>query len=297
MKLQIATQSNVYLDLLRKPFLTEGMQMSILSNMGGGKSNGLAVLAEAAHGEQIPFVYYDPNGDAASLRELGDDVIVVGNPADEGLRKPHYSLNDMLFSPKDFMELVLKEGFSMVVSLAGMDLQGQAEVFAVLAEAQFFVAGQHRRPHLTIVDEAHRFAPQSPKGTQKESLAQMVAFSSDGRKRGIMQAICTQRSTYLNKDCLFASNIRLFGKTTYKPDYQNIREYLPQDVTFKDLVNLNSGEFYMITTDQCQKFRFRLRTTTDLGGTPVLTEVKKLPRPSLKQLEMLIPAQEEIQWK
>ena len=73
------------IDLSKPPYDTEGLTCCLLGNKGAGKSNALAVMAEEFHANQIPFIFYDPNGDAASLRQPG---CVDGSDGSIPLRRP-----------------------------------------------------------------------------------------------------------------------------------------------------------------------------------------------------------------
>lgn len=83
--------------------------------------------------------------------------------------------------------------------------------------------------------------------------------------------------------------MRLFGKVTYEKDYkQVIAQYLP--VSFGQVRALRSGEMFIVAENifperNLGKIRFRLRKTTDLGGTP-LVNFRKRERPSLGQLKL-----------
>ena len=90
----VLSDEGANINLLKSPYLTEGLSLAIIGNKGSGKSWTLAVLAEEAHRNHVPFIYYDVNGDAASLRELGDDVVVIGREHGQALRCAHYAIDD-----------------------------------------------------------------------------------------------------------------------------------------------------------------------------------------------------------
>lgn len=274
--------------------------MAILGNKGMGKSNLLAVCAEEFHREHVPFIYFDPDGDAASLRELGQDVIVIGPASrmqdDNPLRRPHYTLQAALDNAAELIDFVLLQGFSLVVETP-VSLEPGYEVMARLLGSLYRKNGQTRVPVMVLVDEAHEFAPQMniadhQRGT-KDAIAQIM---SNGRKRGIVLVVATQRATYLNKAVLFGANVRVFGKTTYHPDYQAVQHYVP--VTFHKLKSLQSGEVYLVTERGHGLEKIRYRHTTDLGKTPLFKSVTR-SRPSINelQLSMFTPKPGEIQVK
>lgn len=283
--MQLELAPGVVIRLTEPPFVTEGLRVSIIGNPGMGKSNLMAVLAEEAHEQGIPFLFFDPNGDACSLRELGPDVVVIGR-ADhhEPLRRGHYSLSD--FKAGELITMLLVEGYSLVVDLSDQDDPDLAQMaFTRLVNEHFKQAGAHRYPVLVLVDEAHRFAPEgSADDFEKESRKALFKLVHDGRKRGIMVVAASQRSTFLSKRVIFGSNVRIFGKTTYRPDYdQVVRKYIPV-VSFSQLLKLRSGEVYIVgegimNQGNLGRARVRRRNTTDLGRTPL---IKPRPKPALQ---------------
>lgn len=287
----ITLSPQVQLDLTRSPYDTEGLTAILLGNKGAGKSNTLAVIAEEGHAQQVPVIYFDPNGDAASLRELGDDVVILGSTGHpEPIRRADYDLDLALRDPGQFIELVLQEGYSLVVDMTdtGHGSYNPLDTFTALINKHYQMAGRLREPCFVIVDEAHVFAPQS-RATKEEAASRRALgrVANDGRKRGMMLVAATQRATYLDKRIIFGANLRLFGKITYHPDYEVIKHYVP--ATFHQLRNLESGEVYVATAGILGKTRVKLRRTTDLGKTPAFNpNRRRKTRPSkVKQLQLL----------
>lgn len=281
--------------LTESPYLTEGLRISIIGNPGMGKSNLMAVLAEEAYGQGIPFVFFDPNGDACSLRELGPDVVVVGRPDnEERLRQAHYPLADIRTDAAELVRMVLADGYSLVVDLSDQDDPDLSQIaFAQLVNEHFKQAGKARTPALVLVDEAHLFAPEG-KADEFETVSRKALFrvAHDGRKRGMMLAVASQRSTFLSKRVIFGSNVRIFGKTTYRPDYdQVVRKYLSV-VSFQQLLRLRAGEVFVVgegimSEGNLGRVQVKRRKTTDLGRTPVIKAKKKV---ALEQLVLFTEA-------
>lgn len=290
----IELAENAQIDLTGEPYVTEGLSMAVLGNKGAGKSNIMAVMAEEAHANQIPFIYFDPNGDAASLRQLGDDVVVIGDvDHDEPLRRADYPLGVAVRDPMQFVDLMLKDGYSLIVDLTeGDDELLSQQAFQGLIECHFKRAGKLRTPAFIFVDEAHVFAPQSGASkVEKASKRALGKVASDGRKRGMMLVVATQRMTYLDKRVIFGVNVRIFGKVTYWPDYESIRHYVP--ASFQQLRGLRSGEVFIaganiFASQSVGKTRVKLRRTADLGKTPVIRPRRTVERPS-KAKQLLLP--------
>lgn len=275
------------LNLSAPPYDTEGLTGAVVANKGGGKSNLLAVIAEEFHAAQIPFIFYDPNGDAASLRELGRDVIVVGDTThEEPSRRAYFELALALDQAKDFIHMVIEDGYSIVVDLKErVDVPPHPlEVFTALMNQHFYQSSRLREPCAVLIDEAHMFAPQS--GASKLEVVSRKALrrlATDGRKRGVALVTATTRSTFIDKGVLFGANVRIFGKITYHPDYKVIQPYVP--ASFQQMKNLTSGEVYIVTENRYGKTRIKLRSTTDLGQTPAFAPRPARARPDVRQLE------------
>jgi len=277
------------LTLTAPPYSTEGLTACVLGNKGSGKSNTMAVIAEEMHRNQIPFIYYDPNGDCLSLAELGDDVLTLGNPDHpDPARRANYPLRAAHNDPRGFIQMVLADGYSLAVDLSAGPEETGLELLAALLRMHYHLAGHNRRPAGLFVDEAWRFAPQS-KGSPLETAtkAALRQISFDGRKRGMMLTVATQRITYLDKALVFGCNLRIFGKITYWPDYEAIKHYIP--ATFHQLRNLESGEAWLTAAGAMGKLNIKRRATPDLGQTPAFT-VAPGPRPNKQNLQLRCPA-------
>lgn len=281
------------INLTAPPYDTEGLSVVILGNKGAGKSNVMAVMAEEAYRNGIPFFYYDPKGGAAALRELGTDVIVVGDPDHPiPLRRAHFPLSNALDEAKDYVRMVIKDGFSLALDMAeGDEPELPQLVFQALMNEHFRQAAHLRTPCFVFVDEAHVFAPQSNADKlEKQSLKVLGKVTSDGRTRGIMLVVASQRATYLNKKIVYGANVRVFGKITYWPDYDDVvRHYIP--VKFSQVKSLKSGEVFIVgehivNEHTLSKVLVRRRKTTDLDKTPVIVPRSQLVRPSLHQLQL-----------
>ena len=290
MKIEL-TGGGAGLKLDAPPYDTEGLTMCILGNKGSGKSYLLAVMAEEMHRNQIPFVFFDPNGDAISLAELGDDVVTIGNPNhDEAIRRADYPLSVALREKRDFVKMCLKDGYSLVFDLndSGQDDYVPLQVFTAIIDEHYRQSGRLRTPCGIIVEEAHVFAPQSGANKyERQSRRALGRVASDGRKRGEILVTATQRVTYLDKRIVFGANVRVFGKITYWPDYKVIREYAPY--SFNQLREFKSGEVAVVANGNFGKIQVKQRRTTDLGRTPAFKPRAQRARPSkAEQLQLFV---------
>lgn len=285
-----ALGKNLHIYLDRPPYgglngEGEGLRLSILANSGGGKSHAMAVIAEEAHEKRIPFIFYDKNGNATSLKQLGEDVIVIGKKTKRN-QTAHYDLQSVLTNPHQYIDLMLDKGFNIVVDLSGNTIDNRAWALAKLMNAHYELAEENPTPAFIFIDEAHEFAPQGRCSEgQKQSLAIMELFVSDGRKRGGLFVTATQRLTFLNKNVLFGMNLKMFGKIYHPPDFQYIKPNLPHNIAFHHMASLPQGRFYVVNQAiyKPRLLHVKQRRTEDLGVTPVIKQ-RTGPRPKIGQM-------------
>jgi len=263
----------------------EGLRLSILANSGGGKSHAMAIIAEEAHKTRIPFIFYDKNGNATSLSQLGEDVIVIGKKSKRN-QTAHYDISQVLTNPHQYIDLMLSKGFNIVIDLSGQTIDDRAFALAKLMNAHYELAEENPTPAFIFIDEAHEFAPQGRSSAgQKQSLSIMELFISDGRKRGGLFVTATQRLALLNKNVLFGMNLKMFGKINHPPDFQYIKPNLPHNINFHHFASLPQGRFYVVSEvlGKPRLLHFKGRRTKDLGVTPVIKQ-RTGPRPKIGQM-------------
>jgi DNA helicase HerA-like ATPase len=272
------------------PYDTEGLSCAVLGNKGAGKSNTLMVMAEGAHGNFLPFICYDINGDAASLTELGDDVILIGRPNNrEKIRRADYPLGSAITEAGRFVKMVLEEGYSLVVDMSRQrDQELKYRAFSALLEEHYLQAEYNRTPVLVAIDEAHNFAPERRADEYQAMSKQILRMvASDGRKRGMASVIATQRATYLDKAIIFGANLRIFGKCTWWDDYKIFKKYVP--ASFKQMRELRSGQVFIMSEKNWGLVQVRRQHCTDLGETPAFAPRKSKTRPSKRVRQMPLP--------
>ena len=287
MIINLSPEANI--NLGSPPYNTEGLTCAVIGNKGSGKSNLLAVMAEEFHAAEIPFAYYDPNGDAASLRELGGDVIVIGDTNhSEPLRRAHYNLNTAVEQSSEIISMVLDDGFSLVVDMTSREgMPHPLEVFIALTTQHYRQSSELREPCAVFVDEAQNIAPQSG-ATELQVISRRALnqINADGRKRGMVLVTATQRTTFVDKGILFGANLRVFGKLTWHDDYKKAKPYI--SASFREMNNLRSGDVFIVSEKRSGQTRIKLRKTTDLGKTPAFKKRSRRVRPDIRQLQLPI---------
>lgn len=267
------------INLSKPPFKNEGLTVSIVGNKGSGKSNLKVCFAEEFHANRLPFIYFDRNGDAMSLTELGKDVVTIGNTKHpDPARRADYTQWQAMKSPELFTEMLLQTGYSLVVDCTQhhLDLEPASIVAKLLGEV-YQQSTFTRNTAGVFIDEAHEFAPQSGASKeQKQSSKAIKAISTDGRKRGLCLFTSTQRPAMLHKNIIFSANIRFFGKLDWYPDFDVLRHYFPQ--SFGQIKEFETGKFHCSFAKNHFTFMARRQRVTDLGQTPAFVS-RAEPRP------------------
>lgn len=274
------------LNLAGAPYAQDGFRLCVLGNPGAGKSTVLAVLAEEAHANGLPFLAVDVKGELTSLAGLGDDILLLGQPAHPKFeRRAHLDRLDMLRRPARFARHVLHDHYSLILDLSGQRRQNAIEQFTALITAVYELAQLEPQPILLLIDEAHNFAPQGrATRSQVEALEVLDLLISEGRSLGLLAALATQRPQEISKMVISPCNVRLFGKMSLEIDYLAVQRYLPPGWrSFRKLKSLHPGEFILWTADYWEQIRIRARRTADWGRTPI-PQVNGFNRPSVVDL-------------
>jgi len=189
--------------------------------------------------------------------------------------------------------MVLGDGYSLAIDLSAAAEEVALETAANLLRVHYHLAVKDRQPVGVFVDEAQTLAPQmGAEDIQKETRKILRRISFDGRKRGMMLTVATQRVTYLDKSLVFGCNVRIFGKLTYFPDYDQVKHYLPASID--QMRQMRSGQVHLVTERAQGMIQIARRRTTDLGKTPAFKQQRQrrpnkqnLQLPKVRQLTLL----------
>jgi hypothetical protein len=104
-----------------------------------------------------------------------------------------------------------------VLSLEGLEAEGQMRCAAAFLSALFEAPREHWYPALVVVDEAQLFAPagggEVAEEVRRASLSAMTNLMCRGRKRGLAGIIATQRLAKLAKNVAAEASNFLMGRT------------------------------------------------------------------------------------
>ncbi|MEG8038026.1 ATP-binding protein [Sphingomonas sp. LR60] len=178
-------------------------RLLVQGNSGSGKSHLLRRLLERSAG-QVQQVVIDPEGDFVTLSERYGHVVIEGaDYAERELARIAARLRE--------------HRASVVLSLEGLEAEGQMRCAAGFLNALFDAPREHWYPALVVVDEAQLFAPTTggevAEEVRRASLSAMTNLMCRGRKRGLAGVIATQRLAKLAKNVAAEASNFLMGRT------------------------------------------------------------------------------------
>lgn len=177
-------------------------RLLVQGNSGSGKSHLLRRLLEGS-ARQVQQVIIDPEGDFITLSEYGHVAIEAND----------YSVAEVV----RFAERCREHRTSVVLSLEGLEMEGQMRCAAAFLMAMFDAPREHWYPALVVIDEAQIFAPAAGAEVSEEvrraSLSATTNLMSRGRKRGLAGIIATQRLAKLSKNVAAEASNFLMGRT------------------------------------------------------------------------------------
>src|SRR5918995_2983411 len=204
-------------------------RLLVQGNSGSGKSHLLRRLLEKSAG-QVQQVVIDPEGDFVTLAD----------------RYGHVAVEAADFSLGDISRLagrIREHRASIVLSLEGLEAEGQMKCAAAFLSALFDAPREHWYPALVVVDEAQLFAPagggEVAEEVRRASLGAMTNLMCRGRKRGLAGVIATQRLAKLAKNVAAEASNFLMGRTFLDIDMARAADLLGmerrQAEQFRDL--------------------------------------------------------------
>jgi hypothetical protein len=177
---------------------------AIVATRGAGKSSASAVIVEEAFRERVQAVVFDRTGVYWGLRSnsTGDGpglgIYVLGGP--------HGDVPLEVTAGAVIADLVVDSGHSFVLDLSDFSKANTIRFAADFLERVYDRKARARSTTLLIMDEAHFYAPQTPRGGFKGDSARLMGAMEDvvglGRSRGLGVVLTTQRTQSLNKAVL-----------------------------------------------------------------------------------------------
>jgi len=219
-------------------------RLLVQGNSGSGKSHLLRRLLEQSAG-QVQQVVVDPEGDFGTLAERYGHVVIEAAEAHE----------------KDIGRLaarVREHRASVVLSLEGLEAEGQMRCAATFLSALFEAPRDHWYPALVVVDEAQLFAPagggEVAEDVRRASLSAMTNLMCRGRKRGLAGVIATQRLAKLAKNVAAEASNFLMGRTFLDIDMARAADLLGMERRQAEQIrDLARGTFLALGPAICRR--------------------------------------------
>jgi len=259
-------------------------RLLVQGNSGSGKSHLLRRLLERSAG-QVQQVVIDPEGDFVTL--AGPYGHVVIEAAD-------YSEREVA----RFATRLREHRASVVLSLEGLEVEGQMRCAAAFLSALFDAPREHWYPALVVVDEAQLFAPMAggevAEEVRRASLAAMTNLMCRGRKRGLAGVIATQRLAKLAKNVAAEASNFLMGRTFLDIDMARAADLLGMERRQAEAIrDLPRGSFLALGPAVSRRpltVRIGAVETSARSGSPKLTP---LPQASAVTIQDLLAAPDD----
>ena len=263
-------------------------RLLVQGNSGSGKSHLLRRLLEQSAG-QVQQVVIDPEGDFVTL----------------GDRYGHIAIEASEHSERDvarFATRIREHRASVVLSLEGLEAEGQMKCAAAFLNGLFDAPREHWYPALVVVDEAQLFAPTTggevTEEVRRASLSAMTNLMCRGRKRGLAGVIATQRLAKLAKNVAAEASNFLMGRTFLDIDMARAADLLGMERRQADAIrDLARGTFLALGPAVSRRpitVKIGAVETSARSGSPKLTPLPDAPPPDLQDL-LFAPVEEAPQ--
>lgn len=196
--LRISTELALPLDVV-----TEAT--AIVATRGAGKSSASAVIVEEGFAAAVQTVVLDRTGVYWGLRSGSDGTNRGGLPI-YVLGGPHGDVPLESHAGTLIADLVVDSDHSFVLDFSDFSKSAAIKFAADFLERLYDRKARARTTTLVVMDEAHFYAPQTPRGGFKGDAARLMGAMEDvvglGRSRGLGVVLTTQRTQALNKAVL-----------------------------------------------------------------------------------------------
>lgn len=252
-------------------------RLLVQGNSGSGKSHLLRRLLERSAG-QVQQIIIDPEGDFVTLSGP------YGHVAIEAI---DYSVAEITH----FARRCREHRTSVVLSLEGLEMEGQMRCAAAFLSGLFDAPREHWFPALVVVDEAQIFAPAAGAEVSEEvrraSLGAMANLMSRGRKRGLAGIIATQRLAKLSKNVAAEASNFLMGRTFLDIDMARAADLLGMERRQAESIrDLARGTFLGLGPAIARRpvvLKIGPVETSARSSSPVLVPLPDAPAPDMRQ--------------
>lgn len=252
-------------------------RLLVQGNSGSGKSHLLRRMLEKSAG-QVQQIIIDPEGDFVTLS---------GPYGHVSIEAVEYSVAEI----SHFARRCREHRTSVVLSLEGLEMEGQMRCAAAFLSGLFDAPREHWFPALVVVDEAQIFAPAAGAEVSEEvrraSLGAMANLMSRGRKRGLAGIIATQRLAKLSKNVAAEASNFLMGRTFLDIDMARAADLLGMERRQAEAIrDLARGTFLGLGPAIARRpvtLKIGAVETSARSSSPVLVPLPDAPAPDMRQ--------------
>ncbi len=214
----------------------------IQANSGAGKSWAIRRLCEQTHG-QVQQIILDVEGEFHTLREKFDYVLAGGEDGD----CPAEPRSAHLLARR-----LLEHRVNAIIDINALKVPQRQDFMRRFLGALDTAPRRMWHPCMIIVDEAHKFAPQSGKAESTNAVMDLMA---NGRKRGHCGILAVQRISKLHKDVAAEANNKLIGRAALDVDMKRSADELGfyGREQQHQLRHLKPGHFYAFGPALCDQ--------------------------------------------
>ena len=230
---------------LEKEFF--GEKTIILAKSGYGKSYTARVIIEEGRKIGNSFIVFDPQDAYLNLEDFAYiDVAKVK-------------------SSKVAAIVIAASNKNVVIQIKRLSIQDQQKFVKTFLEE--FRLNLQRGIRTIVIDEMHKFAPESEKTESKEIIRGMF---QENRSDGLGIIGISQRPQRIDKTCLSQADNLCIGKVTSFRDKEAIKNYIDDPADLEKIKSLKKGEFYFygFGNDEPIVEQVRKSESEHSGGSP-----------------------------
>lgn len=243
-----------------------GFRAGIWASSGRGKSYAMGVMAEEFLEAGFPVVIIDPEGEFWTLREKYRTLIIGGPHGDI----PHTNSRDAV---REILKAGIAQKLALIFDLSDLVNNASQQRLALpVLEELFLLTTKEKRNVGLFIEEVQIFAPQSTPAATSEIMSRIA---KQGRKRGILLVVASQRTQAVSKEFMSQLNFPIIGGFEEKLDYEAVKHHAGGK-SFEDLYNLPIGTFWFPRLGNW--YLIRRRKVTHGGDTPAIGEEVKLSK-------------------
>jgi hypothetical protein len=227
----------------------------IVAKRGFGKSHTARVIIEEGLEKGHTFVVVDPQDAYLNMESF------------------EYVVPDQIKDIKKFAALVAHTHKNVIIRLKRLSIEAQNDFVSQFLKS--FKKNIIRGIQTIVIDEIHKFAPESSAPSAKEEVRGMF---QENRSDGLGCIGITQRISRVDKTILSQADNLIFGRVTSFRDCEAVKNYIDNVDDIDTIKKLNKGEFYFygFDLDEPSVEKVRKSTTKHSGDSPtnLLTEKK-----------------------